>query len=157
MTEMASIAVGTHSTDHAVQELVDDLDVAILVVREPDEKDSENGVRPLQRILREAGILQGKIGLNRVILLVQDSVTALSPDCGVGYVRFPTSRPEAILDDLLERIQLAVPSVERDLQAPNPLRGPDRSPEHRLAAILVAAVLIAGIVSMSLSWAFLSR
>jgi len=148
VTEQESSAIGAHSTGRSAQDLVNQVDMAFLVVRERDGLDNGGVVRPYQQLLREAGVMQGKMGMNRVVLLVENTVDGLSADSGVGYIRFPPDRPDRVLTEVLNKIGAAFPSTERDLHEREPIPDQARSSELRMPWLLVAVVLVAAAIPL---------
>lgn len=148
VTEQESPAVGAHSTGRSAQDLLNQVDMAFLVVREKDGLDTGGAVRPFQQLLREAGVMQGKMGMNRVVLLVENTVDGLSADSGVGYIRFPPERPGLVLNDVLNKIGAAFPSEERDLHERVPIPTQARSSALRVPWLLVGVVLLAAAIPL---------
>lgn len=148
VTEQESSAVGAHSTGRSAQDLLNHVDMAFLVVRERDGLDTGGAVRPFQQLLREAGVMQGKMGMNRVVLLVENTVDGLSADSGVGYIRFPPERPGLVLNDVLNKIGAAFPSEERDLHERIPIPTQARSSALRVPWLLVGVVLLAAAIPL---------
>ena len=131
--------------------------MAFLVIRPVDGKDVGGPVRPFQRIIREAGVIQGKLGMDRVMLLVDDSVKGISSDTGLGVIRFPTDSPDAIYDDVVAAIKFAFPPRARDTAAHDPIRSQVRDEALRVPWILVAVVVLAAIVPISLAFSRIFR
>lgn len=114
VTERTSSPVGAHNSPQATAEVLNDVDVGVLVVRQADEH-GNGPQRPFQGITRDAGVMQGRIGMDRVLLLVEDSVNGLSSDPGISVVRYPAGRPDAALPELVERIRTIVPAPDRGI------------------------------------------
>ena len=119
VTEWESSRIGAHSTDHDVSDQVKDIDIAFLVIREKDAMDNGGPIRPLHRILVEAGLMQGKMEVDRVVLLVEDSVDGLSADTGLSSIRFSPDRPESVLQELVTRVETLFPN-EHSMTTPPP-------------------------------------
>ena len=106
VTERSSSPIGAHgSSDDA-----EGVDFVFLVVRDGDDVSAVGPVRPFQRVARDAGVLQGKVGMDRVILLVEDSVAGLTSDLGVGVMRYPKGHPEAAFENIRQRIERVSPA-----------------------------------------------
>ena len=148
VTEQESPAVGAHSTGRSAQDLLNHVDMAFLVVRERDGLDTGGAVRPFQQLLREAGVMQGKMGMNRVVLLVENTVDGLSADSGVGYIRFPPERPGLVLNDVLNKIGAAFPCEERDLHERIPIPTQAKSPALRVPWLMFGVVLLAAAIPL---------
>ena len=120
VTERASSPIGAHSSSEDTSGLLDSVDLAFLVVRGADDVGSIGPVRPFQRVARDVGIIQGKLGMDRVVLLVEDEVGGLSSDLGVSIMRLPAEGPEAATSEILQRIRQVVPEQTTS----TPLIGP---------------------------------
>lgn len=149
--ELESSPVGAHSTGSAAQDALNKVDMAFLVIRAVDGKDVGGPVRPFQRIIREAGVIQGKLGMDRVMLLVDDSVKGISSDTGLGVIRYPTDSPESVYDDVIAAIKFAFPPQPRDLHAQHPIRHQVKDEALLVPWVLVAVVVLAAIVPISLA------
>lgn len=109
VTERTSSPIGAHSSSEDASDLLDSVDMAFLVVREADDVRSVGPVRPFQRVARDVGIIQGKLGMDRVVLLVEDDVDGLSSDLGVSVMRLSADGPESAAADILQRVRRVVP------------------------------------------------
>ena len=116
VTEWKSPRIGAHSTEVDVQQQVKDVDLVFLVVRATDDMDKGGDIRPLHRILVEAGLMQGTVGFDRVILLVEEGVDGLSPAAGLSYIRFSSDRPWALVRELISRIETMFPTENHEEQ-----------------------------------------
>ena len=111
VTERTSSPIGAHSSSEDASGLLEQVDMAFLVVREADDAGSIGPVRPFQRVARDVGIIQGTLGMDRVVLLVEDEVGGLSTDLGVSVLRLPKSGPEFAAPEILQRIRQVVPNA----------------------------------------------
>jgi hypothetical protein len=109
VTEHTASPIGAHSSSEDTSGLLDSVDMAFLVVRQADVTESTGPVQPFQRVARDVGIIQGKLGMDRVVLLVEDQVGGLSTDLGVSSLRMTPRGPEASADEILQRIRQVVP------------------------------------------------
>lgn len=125
VTEWESSRIGAHSTEQDVRDQVKDIDLAFLVIRQKDTTDNGGPIRPLHRILVEAGLMQGKMEVDRVVLLVEDTVDGLSADTGLSFIRFSADRPASALRELINRIETLFPE-DQGLDDPPPPGSADR-------------------------------
>ncbi|MEL6982255.1 MAG: hypothetical protein AAFO29_07510, partial [Actinomycetota bacterium] len=109
VSEHTASPIGAHSSSEDTSGLLDSVDMAFLVVRESDVAGATGPVQPFQRVARDVGIIQGKLGMDRVVLLVEDQVGGLSADLGVSSIRMHPGGPEASANDVLQRIRQVVP------------------------------------------------
>lgn len=144
-TERQSSPLEHQELDRQARNDLNDVDIVFVVLREMGSTDGEQpGPDPaLHQTAREAGELQARLGMDRVILFVEDSFSGLSPDFGVARIRYPAGHPEAGLDDVLARLRMAFPVAQRDLHRQVPFREQVRSPELRGPWALLAVVAVA--------------
>lgn len=109
VTEHTSSPIGAHSSSQDTSSLLDSVDMVFLVVRAADNANAGGPTSPFQRVARDVGIIQGKLGMDRVALLVEDEVGGLSTDLGVSSIRLPPGGPEVAGPDILHRIRQIVP------------------------------------------------
>jgi len=109
VTEHSSSPIGAHSSSQDTSSLLDSIDMAFLVVREADNVSTGGLASPFQRVVRDLGVIQGKLGMDRVALLVEDDVDGLGADLGVSSIRLPPGDPEAAGPEILHRIRQVVP------------------------------------------------
>lgn len=113
---MAASPVGAHSSDRSAHETLNNVDMVILVVRMGDEQHQDGPVQPYQNVIREAGVIQGRLGMDRVIFLVEEGVTGLaSQEAGVPQVRFLPYTPESASNEIKAAIRATFKPAQRDL------------------------------------------
>jgi hypothetical protein len=108
VSEQPSSPIGAHSSLSDAAGVLDGVDMAFLAVRDADDVTAIGPVRPFQRVARDVGIMQGQLGMDRVVLLVEDSVAGLSSDLGVGIMRLPPGGADAAVDEIKRRIDQTV-------------------------------------------------
>jgi hypothetical protein len=106
--ERTSSPVGAHGSADDLEEI----DVVLLAVRDNDDVGAIGPIRPFQRVARDAGVLQGAVGMDRVMLLVEEPVTGLTADLGVTVLRYPRGAPEDAAGRINERVQQVMPEPE---------------------------------------------
>ncbi len=146
VVENKTSPVGAHDTNEAVKETLRDVDVVLLVVHRAD--GASESSPPFDRVLHDAKMIEDSIGDGRVLLLVEESVDGL-PDTGLGHIRFPTSRADMILQDVVNKIGPEdEPPVERDLHVRVPLSEQARSRALRVPWLLVFVVLFSAAIPL---------
>jgi hypothetical protein len=141
--------VGAHDTNDAVKQTLRGVDVVLLVVRGSD--GSTGSAPPFDRVLHDARMIQNSIGDGRVLLLIEESVDGL-PETGLGHIRFPTSRADRILDDVVSKIgPVPEPAAERDLHARVPMSEQARSSALRVPWFLVFVVLFSAAIPLAVA------
>ncbi len=118
VAEHTSSPIGAHSSSQDTSSLLDSVDMAFLVVREADNTSVGGMASPFQRVVRDVGVIQGRLGMDRVVLLVEGDVDGLSADLGISSIRLPAGDPEAAGPEILHRIRQVVPEPERTAVAP---------------------------------------
>lgn len=157
VTEHESSAIGAHSTGRSANDLVNKVDMAFLVVRAKDGAEDSGVIKPFQQLLREAGVMQGKLGMDRVVFLVENTVEGLSADSGVSAIRFPPDHPALVVNEVISKIGAAFPPDERDLHERVPISTQARSAALRVPWLLVGLVLLAAAIPLVVALTALLR
>lgn len=72
---------------------------AVLVLTAEDET-KEGGIRARQNVIHEAGLFQGRLGFDKVVLLLQDDVEQLTNLAGLQYIAFSGDKIEQTFYEL---------------------------------------------------------
>lgn len=153
--ERASSPIGAHSSVKDADELLEGVDLAVLAVRKTDDIASFGTVKPFQRLSRDAGLLQGKLGMERVILMVESDVEGLSNDLGLPVVRFPAGQPEMAEAELKKRLADIAPQPTSGVHsrlASVEARRSDRLLWPLLLVLAVGFVAMVAALAVLLSW-----
>lgn len=94
---------GQHVVD-ILMELLNTCNFAVMVLTADDET-SEGTKRARQNVLHEIGLFQGRVGFNRVILLIQKGVEGFSNVEGVQYISFTDNEIHQAFYDLRRVLQ----------------------------------------------------
>ncbi|MGH1488371.1 MAG: hypothetical protein ACRBK7_03100 [Acidimicrobiales bacterium] len=151
VVEEKSSPVGAHDTGDAVKHSLRGIDVVLLVVHKGDGIGEVSP--PFDRVLQDAKLIEQSIGGGKVLLLVEETVDGL-PDTGLSHIRFPTSRADMILQDVVNKIGPDVPaptSRRRDLHARVPLSEQARSKALRVPWVLVFVVLVSAAIPLAVA------
>ncbi len=154
VSEQPTSPIGAHSSSADASGVLDGVDMAFLAVRDADDVSAIGPVRPFQRVARDVGIMQGRLGMDRVVLLVEDSVAGLSSDLGVGILRLPPGGADGAIDEIKRRIQQAVPAGAAG-GAVVAAREPDRGIHQKLSTIersradsMFMPILLIGVIAL---------
>jgi predicted nucleotide-binding protein len=101
---------GTTNVDR-LSEMLDNAAVAFLILTAEDERDDGTHVAR-QNVVHEAGLLQGRLGFSRAIVMLEDGCEPFSNIDGLGQLRFPAGHISAVFEEVrrvLEREGLIEP------------------------------------------------
>ncbi len=147
VVEEKSSPVGAHSTAEAIEEVLDGIDVVLLVVHKNDGILGPSA--PFERVMQDAEIIQQSIGAGQVVLLVEETVDGLPPT-EIEHVRFPTSRADMVLQDVVNKIGVPPAPEARDLHARVPVSEQAMSGALRVPWLLVLIVLLSAAIPLAI-------
>ncbi|MDT0262435.1 TIR domain-containing protein [Jatrophihabitans lederbergiae] len=104
---------GIHTSDR-LQSMLDDAAFALLVLTGEDEQEDGRIVARLN-VVHEVGLFQGRLGLRRAIVMLEDGCEEFSNIAGLGQIRFPRGNISAAFEEvreILEREGLMVSVTE---------------------------------------------
>ena len=139
--------VGAHDTGDTVAQALDGYDVVLLVVHKADGE--ADPARPFERVLRDADTIEQALGDGRVVLLVEETVNL--PDTHFAQVRFPTSRADMALQDVIRKIDLVTAEPVRDLHARVPMTEQAAEDALRVPWLLVLVVVASAAIPLALA------
>ncbi len=79
---------------------------AAIIVMTGDDKSEDGELRARENVLHEIGFFQGKLGLDKVILLHEEGVNIPSNIHGLVYIPFPNDTVEATFGALLRELKI---------------------------------------------------
>jgi predicted nucleotide-binding protein len=88
VSEFNRILVAGFSTTERLSEMLDEASFAFLVMTGEDEHD-DGSFHPRMNVVHEAGLFQGRLGIRRAIILLEDGCTEFSNIFGLSQIRFP--------------------------------------------------------------------
>lgn len=94
-----------------LQAMLSQATVAFLVMTAEDEQ-ADGTLRARENVVHEAGLFQGRLGFTRAIVMLEDECEPFSNIDGLGQLRFPKGRIEAVFEDVravLEREEIVPP------------------------------------------------
>jgi predicted nucleotide-binding protein len=80
-------------------EMLEGAGIAFLVATAEDEQEDGTMVAR-QNVVHEAGLFQGRLGLTRAIVLLEDGCEEFSNIQGLGQIRFPEERIDATFEEV---------------------------------------------------------
>jgi hypothetical protein len=86
--EFNRVPIAGRTAAERLSEMLDEVGVAFLVMTAEDEQ-ADGEVRARSNVIHEAGLVQGRLGFQKAILLVEDGCEAFSNVHGLGYISFP--------------------------------------------------------------------
>jgi len=97
---------------HAVRDILSSMltksSIALIVMTGEDR--AEDGLRPRQNVVHEAGLFQGRLGFERALVLMEDGVESFSNLDGLDVIRFPEGNIKSTFGDVLATIKREFPS-----------------------------------------------
>lgn len=86
--EFNSVSVVGLSNKERLIELLNSIDVGFVVLTAEDEQ-ADGKRHPRMNVVHEVGLLQGKLGFERAVILLEEGCEEFSNIHGVGQIRFP--------------------------------------------------------------------
>ena len=83
-----------------------------LIIMTAEDEQLDGTVRARENVVHEAGLFQGRLGFTKAILLLEEGCEEFSNIHGLGQLRFPKGRIDAVFEDirkLLEREGMLAP------------------------------------------------
>ena len=87
-----------------LQQMLDQAAIALLVMTAEDET-SEGRLRARQNVIHEVGLFQGRLGFTKAIVLLEEDCEAFSNIAGLGQIRYPSGRINAIFEQVREVLE----------------------------------------------------
>lgn len=96
---------GGYGIDDVLMACLDECSMAVCILTAEDDTGSETTMRARQNVVHEVGLCQGRYGLERVALLVEEGVEEFSNLYGIVQLRFPSGRIDAVFHELLRMLR----------------------------------------------------
>jgi len=87
-----------------LSQFLDESSFAILIMTAEDET-ADGKIRARQNVIHEAGLFQGRLGFDRVVILKQDSVEEFSNIAGLQYIQFAGDNIEQTFYELQRKLK----------------------------------------------------
>ncbi len=97
--EFNRVAVAGVTNVGRLEAMLDDAAIAFLVMTAEDEQ-VDGALRARENVVHEAGLFQGRLGFMKAILMVEDTCEPFSNIDGLGQLRFPKGRIEAVFEEV---------------------------------------------------------
>jgi predicted nucleotide-binding protein len=111
--EFNRVPVAGVPTTTRLMQMLDDAAIAFLILTAEDEQ-ADGRFHPRLNVIHEAGLFQGRLGLERAIILLEDGCEEFSNVHGLGQIRFPKGKIGDAFEEVrrvLEREDL-IPSAK---------------------------------------------
>lgn len=79
--------------------MLDTAGMGFLVMTAEDEQ-ADGSIRARENVVHEIGLLQGRVGFGRAIVVLEDGCEEFSNISGLGQIRFPKGNIAACLDEV---------------------------------------------------------
>jgi len=100
------------TVSNVLESILGDSSFALLVLT-GDDKMEEGSLRPRQNVVHEIGLFQGKLGIGRAIILLEDGVEEFSNVKGINYIEFRKNKISDAFKDIVATIQREFPPSEK--------------------------------------------
>ncbi len=97
--EYNRIATAGIATTERLQTMLDEASFAFLVLTGEDEQ-MDGQIAARQNVIHEVGLFQGRLGLRRAIVMLEDGCEEFSNIRGLGQIRFPKANIAAAFEEV---------------------------------------------------------
>jgi predicted nucleotide-binding protein len=87
------------TTTERLNEMISSAMFAFLIMTAEDEQ-PDDSIRARQNVVHEAGLFQGKLGLRKAIILLEDGCSEFSNIYGLSQIRFPRGKISASFEEV---------------------------------------------------------
>jgi predicted nucleotide-binding protein len=108
--EFNRVPIAGIPTTTRLMQMLDQAAIAFLILTAEDEQ-ADGKVHPRMNVIHEAGLFQGRLGLEKAILLLEEGCEEFSNVHGLGQIRFPKGNISHVFEEVrrvLEREGLIV-------------------------------------------------
>lgn len=97
--EFNRVSVAGVATSVRLQQMMDNARFAFIIMTAEDET-AEGKIQARMNVIHEAGLFQGRLGLERAIILLEEGCEEFSNIQGLGQIRFPAGNISAKFEDI---------------------------------------------------------
>ncbi len=97
--EFNRVPVAGITNINRLESMMDEAAIAFVVMTAEDEQ-PDGDLRARENVVHEAGLFQGRLGFMKAIILLEDTCEPFSNIDGLGQIRFPKGRIEAVFEDV---------------------------------------------------------
>jgi predicted nucleotide-binding protein len=97
--EFNRVSVAGVATSVRLQQMLENARFAFIIMTAEDET-AEGKVQARMNVIHEAGLFQGRLGLERAIILLEEGCEEFSNIQGLGQIRFPAGNISAKFEDI---------------------------------------------------------
>jgi predicted nucleotide-binding protein len=87
-----------------LSEMMDNAAIAFLILTAEDEQNNGK-MNPRMNVVHEAGLFQGRLGFEKAIILLEEGCEEFSNINGLGQIRFPSSKINAVFEDIRQVLE----------------------------------------------------
>lgn len=102
--EFNRVPVAGKTVQERLREMLVSAGMAFLVLTAEDEQ-LDGGMAARQNVIHEAGLLQGRLGFARAIVLLEESCEEFSNIHGLNQIRFPRGRISAVFEEVRQVLE----------------------------------------------------
>lgn len=92
------------STKERLLEMLDNAKIAFLLMT-PEDEDAEGKMSARANVIHEVGLLQGRLGWMKAIVLLEEGCEEFSNIEGIGQIRYPRGKINAAFDEIRQVLQ----------------------------------------------------
>ncbi|MCL4852553.1 MAG: nucleotide-binding protein [Bryobacteraceae bacterium] len=88
------------NTQERLHEMVENAKFAFLVMTAEDQRDDDERKHARENVIHEVGLLQGRLGLKKSIIIIEESCAEFSNIVGLGQIRIPDGNISAKFEEI---------------------------------------------------------
>ena len=97
--EYSRVSNAGRPTTTRLQEMTETSSAAFLLMTGEDET-ADGSTRARENVVHEVGLFQGRLGLERAVVLLEEGCTEFSNIVGLGQIRFPKGNISAVFEEI---------------------------------------------------------
>ena len=102
--EYSRVSNAGRPTTDRLREMTETSAAAFLLMTGEDET-ADGSVRARENVVHEVGLFQGRLGLERAIVLLEEGCTEFSNIVGLGQIRFPKGNISAVFEEIRQFLE----------------------------------------------------
>ena len=104
MNEFNRVPVAGVTNIERMSQMMDAAAIAVLIMTGEDEQ-TDGKLHARMNLVHEAGLFQGRLGIARAIVLLEEGCEEFSNIAGLGQIRFPPNNIKAAFEQIREVLE----------------------------------------------------